>query len=178
MKRQKREIYRIGNSWRRVKQVWNLLHFLASSSFRNGFRKMGPTIVSPSSLYEFTNANRFELFLPNSYSEFFFFLVEQSRPPLMLSFLGLILNSQNLARRGFPCAFITSTALIILLLIMETVEAEAVLFQVSCQVTGSFAVEGEILDGIITSSRGEVKRICSEHATSSIVTPSNEFSSP
>ncbi|KAI5408782.1 hypothetical protein KIW84_054571 [Lathyrus oleraceus] len=46
------------------------------------------------------------------------------------------------------------------------------------EVTGSFAVEGEILDGIITSSRGEVKRICSENATSSIVTPSNEFASP
>ncbi|KAI5386314.1 hypothetical protein KIW84_072740 [Lathyrus oleraceus] len=44
-------------------------------------------------------------------------------------------------------------------------------------VTGSFAVEGEILDGIITSSRGEVKRICNENATSSIVTPSNEFAS-
>ncbi|XP_050896916.1 uncharacterized protein LOC127103728 [Lathyrus oleraceus] len=40
---------------------------------------------------------------------------------------------------------------------------------------GSFAVEGEILDGIITSSRGEVKRICSPNVTSSIVTPSNEF---
>ncbi|WJX23316.1 Boron transporter 1, variant 2 [Trifolium repens] len=45
--------------------------------------------------------------------------------------------------------------------------------------TASFAEDGEILDGIITRSRGEVRRICSPKVTnmSSTVKPSKEFTS-
>ncbi|MCH90992.1 boron transporter 2-like [Trifolium medium] len=45
--------------------------------------------------------------------------------------------------------------------------------------TASFAEDGEMLDGIITRSRGEVRRICSPKVTSlsSTVKPSKEFTS-
>ncbi|KAK8709875.1 hypothetical protein V6N13_060875 [Hibiscus sabdariffa] len=41
--------------------------------------------------------------------------------------------------------------------------------------TASFADDGEILDGMITRSRGEMRRICSPKVTSSTTTPSKEF---
>lgn len=40
---------------------------------------------------------------------------------------------------------------------------------------GSFADGGEILDGIITRSRGEIKHICSPKVTSSCGTPAKEL---
>ena len=43
--------------------------------------------------------------------------------------------------------------------------------------TASFADDGEILDGIITRSRGEVRHVCSRKASSSTATPSKEFTS-
>ncbi|KAL5097796.1 hypothetical protein RYX36_002123 [Vicia faba] len=63
----------------------------------------------------------------------------------------------------------------------EYEEIPALPFDLSAEgelsMTGSFADEGEILDGIITRSRGEVKRIYNPKVVSSIVTPSNEFTS-
>ncbi|KAH7513529.1 hypothetical protein FEM48_Zijuj12G0210000 [Ziziphus jujuba var. spinosa] len=41
--------------------------------------------------------------------------------------------------------------------------------------TASFASDGEILDGMITRSRGEIRRICSLKLTSSAATPCKEF---
>jgi len=41
----------------------------------------------------------------------------------------------------------------------------------------SFADDGEILDGIITRSRGEIKRMCSPRVPSSDATASKEFGS-
>ncbi|CAK7326269.1 unnamed protein product [Dovyalis caffra] len=41
--------------------------------------------------------------------------------------------------------------------------------------TASFADDGEILDGMITRSRGEIKRMCSPKVTTSDATPSKEF---
>ncbi|XVF28149.1 hypothetical protein REPUB_Repub15cG0004300 [Reevesia pubescens] len=43
--------------------------------------------------------------------------------------------------------------------------------------TTSFADDGEILDGMITRSRGEIRRVCSLKVTSSTATPSKEFKS-
>ncbi|XP_062143265.1 probable boron transporter 2 isoform X2 [Alnus glutinosa] len=43
--------------------------------------------------------------------------------------------------------------------------------------TASFADDGEILDGIITRSRGEIRRTCSLKVTSCTATPSKEFKS-
>lgn len=43
--------------------------------------------------------------------------------------------------------------------------------------TASFARDGEILDGIITRSRGEIRRTCSLKVTSCTATPSKEFRS-
>ncbi|XP_022760747.1 probable boron transporter 2 isoform X2 [Durio zibethinus] len=43
--------------------------------------------------------------------------------------------------------------------------------------TASFADDGEILDGMITRSRGEIRRMCSPKVTSSTATPSKEFKS-
>lgn len=43
--------------------------------------------------------------------------------------------------------------------------------------TASFADGGEILDGVITRSRGEIKHVCSPKVTSSTATPSKEFRS-
>ncbi|KAI4335046.1 hypothetical protein L6164_013729 [Bauhinia variegata] len=43
--------------------------------------------------------------------------------------------------------------------------------------TASFADDGEILDGMITRSRGEIRRICSLKITSSTSTPSKELAS-
>lgn len=43
--------------------------------------------------------------------------------------------------------------------------------------TASFADGGEILDGVITRSRGEIKHVCSPKVTSSTTTPSKEFRS-
>ncbi|CAK8531497.1 unnamed protein product [Lathyrus sativus] len=63
----------------------------------------------------------------------------------------------------------------------EYEEAPALPFNISADGelsrTDSFAHEGEILDGIITRSRGEVKRICSPNVMNSIVIPSKEFTS-
>ncbi|KAG7991101.1 hypothetical protein I3843_02G058600 [Carya illinoinensis] len=41
----------------------------------------------------------------------------------------------------------------------------------------SFADDGEILDGIVTRSRGEIRRMCSLNITSCTATPSKEFRS-
>lgn len=41
--------------------------------------------------------------------------------------------------------------------------------------TASFADNGEILDGIITRSRGEIRRMCSFKVTSTTAPPSKEF---
>ncbi|EOY06852.1 HCO3- transporter family isoform 1 [Theobroma cacao] len=43
--------------------------------------------------------------------------------------------------------------------------------------TASFADDEEILDGMITRSRGEIRRMCSPKVTSSTATPSKEFKS-
>ncbi|XP_038723782.1 probable boron transporter 2 isoform X2 [Tripterygium wilfordii] len=43
--------------------------------------------------------------------------------------------------------------------------------------TASFANDGEILDGMVTRSRGEIRRMCSPRLTSSTAMPSKEFSS-
>ncbi|XWS38893.1 hypothetical protein CRYUN_Cryun18bG0002200 [Craigia yunnanensis] len=43
--------------------------------------------------------------------------------------------------------------------------------------TASFADDGEILDGMITRSRGEIRRMCSPKVTSSTATPYKEFKS-
>lgn len=43
--------------------------------------------------------------------------------------------------------------------------------------TSSFADDGEILDGMITRSRGEIRRICSLKISSSAATPTKEFRS-
>ncbi|XP_024022911.1 probable boron transporter 2 [Morus notabilis] len=43
--------------------------------------------------------------------------------------------------------------------------------------TASFADDGEILDGMITRSRGEIRRICSLKILSSAATPTKEFRS-
>ncbi|XP_007035927.2 PREDICTED: probable boron transporter 2 isoform X1 [Theobroma cacao] len=43
--------------------------------------------------------------------------------------------------------------------------------------TASFADDGEVLDGMITRSRGEIRRMCSPKVTSSTATPSKEFKS-
>ncbi|KAK7853969.1 putative boron transporter 2 [Quercus suber] len=43
--------------------------------------------------------------------------------------------------------------------------------------TASFADDGEILDGIVTRSRGEIRRMCSLKVTSCTATPSKEFRS-
>ncbi|XVF62377.1 hypothetical protein PTKIN_Ptkin09bG0003100 [Pterospermum kingtungense] len=43
--------------------------------------------------------------------------------------------------------------------------------------TASFADDGEILDGMITRGRGEIRRICSPKVTSSTATPSKELQS-
>ncbi|KAK4608520.1 hypothetical protein RGQ29_002080 [Quercus rubra] len=43
--------------------------------------------------------------------------------------------------------------------------------------TASFADDGEILDGIVTRSRGEIRRMCSLKLTSCTATPSKEFRS-
>lgn len=44
--------------------------------------------------------------------------------------------------------------------------------------TASFADDGEILDGMITRSRGEIRHMCSPKVTSSTgTTPSKEFKS-
>lgn len=43
--------------------------------------------------------------------------------------------------------------------------------------TASFADDGEILDGIITRSRGEIRRTCSLKVTSCTATPSKELKS-
>ncbi|KAK6254310.1 Bicarbonate transporter-like [Theobroma cacao] len=43
--------------------------------------------------------------------------------------------------------------------------------------TASFADDGEVLDGMITRSRGEIRRTCSPKVTSSTATPSKEFKS-
>lgn len=41
----------------------------------------------------------------------------------------------------------------------------------------SFADDGEALDGMITRSRGEIRRMCSLKLTSSTATPAKEFKS-
>lgn len=41
--------------------------------------------------------------------------------------------------------------------------------------TASFADDGEIFDGMITRSRGEIKHVCSPKVTSSGAAPSKEF---
>lgn len=41
----------------------------------------------------------------------------------------------------------------------------------------SFAEEGELLDGIITRSRGEIRRVCSPKVTSSTATPAKDLKS-
>ncbi|XVF38941.1 hypothetical protein REPUB_Repub20aG0146000 [Reevesia pubescens] len=43
--------------------------------------------------------------------------------------------------------------------------------------TASFADDGEVLDGMITRSRGEIRRMCSPKVTSATATPSKEFKS-
>ncbi|XVE82336.1 hypothetical protein DITRI_Ditri15bG0140100 [Diplodiscus trichospermus] len=43
--------------------------------------------------------------------------------------------------------------------------------------TASFADDGEILDGMITRSRGEIRRVCSLKVTSSTASPAKEFQS-
>jgi len=43
--------------------------------------------------------------------------------------------------------------------------------------TTSFVDDGEILDGIITRSRGEVRQTCIPNVISVTVTPSDEFTS-
>lgn len=58
----------------------------------------------------------------------------------------------------------------------EYEEAPAVPFHIPQEgEVGSFADGGEILDGIITRSRGEIKHICSPKVTSSCGTPAKEL---
>ncbi|KAF5199518.1 Boron transporter like [Thalictrum thalictroides] len=65
----------------------------------------------------------------------------------------------------------------------EYEEAPALPFNLACQggETGPFAESGEIMDEIVTRSRGEIRRICSPKVTSSTSTPlkeSKSFQSP
>ncbi|KAL4643258.1 hypothetical protein ACB092_02G080500 [Castanea dentata] len=64
----------------------------------------------------------------------------------------------------------------------EYEEAPALSFNLATQDgemgrTASFADDGEILDGIVTRSRGEIRRMCSLKLTSCTATPSKEFRS-
>ncbi|PRQ39559.1 putative bicarbonate transporter [Rosa chinensis] len=61
----------------------------------------------------------------------------------------------------------------------EYEEAPAVSFNLATERemsrAASFADDGEILDGVMTRSRGEIRHVCSPKVTSSTTTPSKEF---